>query len=123
MRKNQRPDTASGRLGEEAAAQLLAGAGYEILCRNYRSRFGEIDIIARKDSYLVFAEVKTREPHSLVHPLEAVTPAKQRKLLRTAGLYLAANPTKLQPRFDVIAVIMEKGAVLEITHLPGAFTG
>ena len=63
-----------GKAGEEAAASFLERKGYRILEQNYRVKGGEIDIIAQKGSYLVFAEIKERREDSLVSPLEAVTP-------------------------------------------------
>ena len=72
--------TASGRAGEEHIAQWLADHGYEMVARNYHSRYGEIDLIAQKAPYLCFIEVKTREENSLVSPFEAISPTKQRKI-------------------------------------------
>ena len=77
-----------GRLGEELAALLLAEQEYEILFRNYRCRFGEIDIIARKKGILVFVEVKTRTGNEFGEPAEAVTRSKQQKIRQTALHFL-----------------------------------
>lgn len=93
-----------GKAGEDFAARYLRKNGYQILERNYHSRFGEIDIIAGKGEYIVFVEVKTRKPGSMVSPLESVTPSKQRKIRQTARFYLAAHQDGLQPRFDVACV-------------------
>ena len=62
-----------GKKGEFLAARYLEEKGYTVIARNYHSRYGEIDLICRKDSYLVFIEVKARKVSSLVNPLEAVT--------------------------------------------------
>ncbi len=115
--------TDSGAAGEAQAAGYLEEKGCEILTRNYRTRFGEIDIIARSGPYILFAEVKTREAGSQVGPLEAVTLSKQRRVIKTAMLYLQSHPTELQPRFDVIAVTTVDGGktVREIQHLESAF--
>ncbi len=121
MQKKQAPDTASGVLGEEKAAEKLLEDGFEILCRNYRTRFGEIDIIAQNAEYIVFVEVKTRSRGSLGNPLEAVTAAKQHKIILAAQRYLQKHPAERQPRFDVIAVITENGTVREMNHLVNAF--
>lgn len=112
-----------GKAGEDAAAELLRKKGYEIVCRNSHSRFGEIDIIARNAEYLVFVEVKTREEHYQVSPLEAVTKSKQRKIVKTAVLYLQKNPTPLQPRFDVIGIVMKPDTqtVRSVEHIENAF--
>ncbi|MFU0833117.1 MAG: UPF0102 protein GXX17_05260 [Oscillospiraceae bacterium] len=114
----------SGSLGEQYAAEYLQSKGFRILARNYRSRFGEIDIIAENGQYIIFAEVKTRESFSLVGPEEAVTPAKQNKIAKTALMYLKKQPTRLQPRFDVIGVVTSKNGnqVLSLHHIENAFS-
>lgn len=112
----------SGPLGERACAQHLRKKGYRILDADYRTRFGEIDMIAEQGPYIVFVEVKTRGPHAIASPMEAVTPAKQQKLVRTASLYLSTHPCTLQPRFDVMEVEMTaQGTVRKIRHLKNAF--
>lgn len=116
-------DNSSGAAGEEFTAQFLQKKGYEILQRNYHSRYGEIDIIARGAGYLAFVEVKTREKGSIVEPLEAVTVSKQRKIIRTAQCYLQTGPQNLQPRFDVAAVTAVKSIPKEILYLKNAFSG
>lgn len=78
----------AGRLGEELAALLLEERDYEILERNYRSRFGEIDIIARRKDILTFVEVKTRSGEYYGTAAEAVTWSKQQKIRQTALEYL-----------------------------------
>lgn len=116
-------DNSSGKTGEDRAAEFLAEKGFRLLCRNYRSRFGEIDIIAENGRYLLFVEVKTRESGALTGPLEAVTPAKQRKIAKTALLYLESHPTKLQPRFDVIGIETsgKDRRILSVRHIENAF--
>ncbi len=108
----------TGARGEQAAAEFLRKKGYEIVGLNYRVRGGEIDVIAKNRRYLVFAEVKTRASGSFALAREYVTAAKQRRLVFAAGLYLAANPTKLQPRFDVIEIYTDSG---DISHIENAF--
>lgn len=114
----------SGSVGESCAAEYLSKCGYRILERNYHSRFGEIDIIAENDQYIIFTEVKTRRELSLVNPEQAVTPAKQRRIAKTALLYLQSHPTGLQPRFDVIGIVTagEKHAVQSLQHIENAFS-
>lgn len=102
----------SGKAGEDHIAQWLESRGYDIVARNFHSRFGEIDIIAQRGPYIAFVEVKARSQGSLVSPFEAITPAKQRKLVATAKLYLQQHPTNLQPRFDAAAVYLENGRVV-----------
>lgn len=77
-----------GRLGEELAAGYLQQEGYEILCRNYRCSFGEIDVIARKDGIICFVEVKTRSTDRYGQPAEAVNREKQRRIRLTAAFFL-----------------------------------
>lgn len=115
----------SGPFGETCAAEYLREGGFRILERNYRSRFGEIDIIAENGQYIVFTEVKTRRVFSLAEPEEAVTPGKQKKIARTALLYLQKNPTRLQPRFDVIGIVVTtdtKPSVRSLRHIRNAFS-
>ncbi|MCI8553854.1 MAG: YraN family protein [Clostridiales bacterium] len=114
----------SGAAGEVIAARFLREKGYTIEAANFRSRFGEIDIIASDTQYIAFVEVKTRSEDSRYTPREAVTEGKQARVLRTAALYLQQHPTSLQPRFDVVEVVTGKGKPLEaqeIDHLMGAY--
>jgi putative endonuclease len=112
-----------GATGETAAAQFLAAKGYEIIDRNVRFRVGELDLIARDGETLVFVEVKTRLSHRVGTGEEAITPAKQRQLVRLAELYLAAmgGPQPLC-RFDVVIVTAAAGG-WQCHHLPHAFLG
>lgn len=113
-----------GMLGEEFTAQRLQQRGYRILARNYHTPYGELDIIAATQKYIVFVEVKTRRDASMVQPEENVTPSKQKRLLRAALLYLQRHPTELQPRFDVAGVTMEpSGTVTGFHYLANAFEG
>ena len=73
------PNTGSGRLGEQLTAEYLEEKGYEIVERNFKCRFGEIDVIAQNDRYLAFVEVKTRSADGLSHPFEAITPSSARR--------------------------------------------
>ena len=82
---------AKGRAGEEAAAAYLAGKGYEIVKRNYYTRYGEIDIIAYDDDFLVFAEVKTRTGKKYGTGAQAVTSKKIEKIRMCASIYLGEN--------------------------------
>lgn len=114
---------ATGPRGEDAAARFLCRKGYRIRERNYRCRFGEIDIVAEGDGYLVFAEVKTRKEGAPMLPREAVDAHKRARLIKTAGLYLSCHAFgSLQPRFDVVEVFTRGGAVAEINLLENAFS-
>lgn len=114
-------DPGTGKAGEAHIAKLLKKNGYRILEKNYHSRFGEIDIIGENGQYIVFVEVKTRERGSMVSPLEAITPAKQRRLILTAETYLGLHPSGLQPRFDAAAVYTENGRIVGEEYLENAF--
>lgn len=91
---------------EQLAAQYLAGLGYQIIEHNFYSRTGEIDLIARENGYLVFIEVKYRKNNVSGCPEEAVTPAKQRKIIQTARYYMLRRgyPEATPCRFDVVAM-------------------
>ena len=112
-----------GNIGEDAAAIYLQKHGFEIIKRNYFSRYGEIDIIAKKDKYIVFVEVKTRKENAQSKACEALTYSKKNKIVKTAMIYLLYNPVDLQPRFDFIEVETDKfsGNVKFIDHIKNAF--
>ena len=110
-----------GPWGEALACEYLRGRGCRIVACNYRSRFGEIDVIAQNDRYLAFVEVKTRSADGLSHPFEAITPSKRAKVIKTAQYYLLNHETNLQPRFDAAAVFTENGALVKIEYLENAF--
>lgn len=112
----------TGGAGEQAVAGQLRKSGYTILERNFRCRFGEIDIIAQNSQYIVFVEVKTRSEKAAYSPLEAITAAKRRKILLTAQLYLQQKPSGRQPRFDAAAVFTENGQVIRTEYLENAFS-
>lgn len=115
----------TGKAGEDYTAAWLARQGYEILARNWRCRWGEADLIARKGNTAAFVEVKTRAPGSMTAPLEAVDRRKQGRLLRTAEAWLAQRGGDLQPRLDVAAVTVteEEGRLLisGFDYYEGAF--
>ena len=113
-----------GDWGEEAVCAWLKRHRYKVLARNFRCRLGEIDIIAANRDYIAFVEVKLRRDADFARALEAVTPAKQRRILMTAELYLQKYPTELQPRFDVAEVYAPEGMTTsrpEINYLEDAF--
>ena len=112
-----------GAWGEEAAADFLQAQGCAILARNFRTRWGEIDLVASDTGYLAFVEVKTRRSDRFSPACAAVDEAKQRRLILAAEGWLAAHPDSgLQPRFDVIEVYgPEGGPARAIHHLKNAF--
>ena len=114
-----------GAWGEQVARVYLEHHGYVILETNFRTRLGEIDIIAQDGKYTVFAEVKTRKNDRFAAAREHVTPAKQARILAAAEEWLQSHPDAPQPRFDVIEVYGEQGAPLppRINHLTDAFGG
>ena len=94
-----------GRQSEAAAVDHLRRLGYKILCRNYRTPFGEIDIIAKHKGVLVFIEVKARKSRRYGDPKWAVTPNKQRKISMVALAYLKKHHNlDTRSRFDVVTV-------------------
>ena len=100
----------TGLHGESLAAEFLTRRGYRVIDRNYHSRYGEVDIIALSDAYIVFVEVKVRQAGGKLHPTRYLrVPSKCRKLVKTALLYLQTHPEyqELQPRFDVAAITIE----------------
>ena len=100
-----------GQEGEQLAVRHLKRLGYRIICRNYRSPLGEIDIIARHRGVLVFVEVKSRSTETFGSPKLAVTPAKQRKLSQVAWHYLQQhNLTEASARFDVVTISRMQGS-------------
>ena len=109
--------------GEQAAAAWLEAHGYEILERNVRTRYGEIDLVARAGSVVVFVEVKSRTSGRFGHPSEAIVARKQRKLLRLAEAYLQSRHLEGRTvRFDAVAVHLDAtGGVVEIEHIADAF--
>lgn len=113
-----------GAWGEALAAKFLQKKHYTILATGYRSRYGEIDIIASNRRYLVFVEVKLRKSDRFANAFEYVDGYKQERIRTTASIYLAENPTELQPRFDVIEIYAPDGirtAMPRINHMEDAF--
>ena len=121
------PDTKDkktlGQFGEDTAVKFLKSKGYAIKSRNFRCRFGEIDIIAEDSKYLAFVEVKLRKDSSHGTAGEFVSPIKQNKLRKAAGYYLAVRDTQLQPRFDVVEVYTPYGigGKVYVRHITDAF--
>ena len=102
--------------GEAQAVKYLKKKKYEIVARNLRTKYGEIDIIARKDGVYVFVEVKRRTTDAFGKGFEAVDHRKQEKIRNSALLYCQINNIEALCRFDVISI--DSG---EITHIENAF--
>ena len=105
-----------GLWGENKAVEFLKAKNYTILARNYHSRFGEIDIIARKQNTIIFVEVKTRKNTAFGFPAEFVDYQKQQKIMKTAQLYINDDY-----RFDIIEVFHYDDNKVNFNHLKGAF--
>jgi len=120
MPKNLR---ASGDEAEEAAANHLLAQGYSVLTRNYRTRRGEIDIVAREGATLIFVEVKRGSPGSPIPPLLRVTLRKQARIIRAATDYLTQTEASFEfVRFDAMGLTPVRGGKWQVEHLRGAFT-
>jgi putative endonuclease len=112
-----------GRLGEDAAREYLRAKGLKFLTANFKSDRGEIDLVFRDGTCLVFVEVKTRSSEAWTRPAAAVNQRKQKLLSRTALDYLRLLKYPQTPfRFDVVEVLLEEGTVREIRHLPATFS-
>ena len=113
-----------GSWGENVAADYLIKKKYRLVSMNYRCRFGEIDLIVSNREYLVFVEVKLRKNADFADARDYVNRYKQDRIRMTASMYLAQNPTDLQPRFDVIEIYASDGTKTlnpQINHLEDAF--
>ena len=99
-----------GRWGEALVAEDMRRQGFRILAAGFQCRFGEIDLIAADDKYLIFTEVKLRTSEAFAPGRAAVDRRKQERLRATASLWLAEHPENLlQPRFDVAEVLAPRG--------------
>ncbi len=116
-----------GTAGEQLAAQHLQRRGLVIVDRNYRTRWGELDIVAVDGRAIVFCEVKTRRASARSGgPLEAVTPNKQARVRKMAASWLRERgrerPYASALRFDAIGIMVDAtGALVSLEHLEGAF--
>lgn len=110
--------TLAGREGEAKAARYLRKKKYEIIGANYRCRFGELDLIAKKRELVIFVEVKLRKNDHFGAAADAVTPLKREKLKKAALSWIAATESIAPTRFDVIEIYTETG---RINHIENAF--
>lgn len=114
----------SGAWGEALAAEYLRKKHFKIVAVGYHCRFGEIDLIVQDRKYLVFVEVKLRKSSDFARAMEHVDRNKQDKIRITASVYLSQNPTKLQPRFDIVEIYAPEGTETQnpqIRHMEDAF--
>lgn len=113
-----------GTWGETIAAEVLRRKGFAVIEKNYRSRYGEIDLIAEGQGMVVFAEVKLRKTALYGAAREFVNARKQERIKNTALLWLSEHETAAQPRFDVIEVYPPDGKTNfrpRVCHLEDAF--
>ena len=114
--------TVIGSEGERAAAAFLEARGYRILERNYRTKLGEIDLVAEEGRTLVFVEVKVRLNDRFGGPAAAITSAKQARIARLAQQYVASRRLAERAcRFDVVLIWGADPKTRRIELLPGAF--
>lgn len=116
-----------GKRAEQMVAETLRKNGAIISKMNYRSRYGEIDIVAETHKYLIFVEVKLRKKNSLVSPRQAVDPHKQRRIILTAKDYILKSQSSeaLKVRFDVAEVVydidLSDNITYKINYIKNAF--
>jgi putative endonuclease len=109
-----------GKEGEKYAADFLIAKGFEIVERNYRHQHGEIDLIVKKDNWLIFVEVKARSSYAFGHPEEFVDYKKVKVILEVADHYVYKNDWQGNVRYDIVSIKLKKGDP-EIVHLEDAF--
>ncbi|UCG78530.1 MAG: YraN family protein [Nitrospirota bacterium] len=109
-----------GKWGEDIAVSFLKKKGYKITERNYRSSFGEIDIIALHKGKLIFIEVKTRRTDEYGEPFEAIDSRKIERIRNSALMYLRSLDKELPVRFDVVSITVGDDSH-EVRHIDDAF--
>ena len=121
-KRNASPKARLGRRAERRAERLLRRRGCQVLARNYQRRTGEIDLVVLDGEQLAFVEVRHRGAGAWVSPLASVDAAKQRRLIRTAELYLADHPEHRfrEARFDIVGV-RERNLGIACEWIPNAF--
>jgi putative endonuclease len=110
----------TGAMGEKLAADFLTGKGFEVVERNYRSRRSEIDLIVRRENWLVFVEVKTRSSDAWGHPESFVTNEQRKLIYDAAEQYIYDNDWNGHIRFDIVSV--KPGVRPEIVHFEDAIS-
>jgi putative endonuclease len=114
-----------GRVGERLAREHLERLGYRVVAGNYRTRFGELDLIVCDDTSLVFVEVKTRRVGALESSVQAMTRDKQHRVRRMAAAWLVEAPDRPRSRelrFDLVAVTVDRDSrLVALDHFEAAF--
>lgn len=105
-----------GKKGEELAFNYLKGIGYELIERNFRCKFGEIDLIVKDGQVIVFVEVKYRSSDDYGSPKEAITNDKIKKIIKAAEYFIVKNNVNSLYRFDVVSIFKNN-----IEHIKNAF--
>ena len=109
-----------GQIGEDLAADFLVNKGYEILDRNWHFHHLELDIVAKDGDMLVVVEVKTRATDEFGEPDLAVTPSKQKSIIKSADAYIIQHDLDVETRFDIVSIIIS-GKEKRIEHIEDAF--
>ncbi len=121
---NDERQKALGRRGEQIAVEHFQRLGYEVVARNHRTRFGELDLVVSDGASLVFVEVKTRRAGT-ASPWENLHDGKQRRVRKMAAAWLAETPGRPyaeELRFDGVAVVLTSaGELVALDHVEGAF--
>ena len=114
--------SSAGHEAETLATDYLMKQGYHILERNFRSKLGEIDIIAKDDEAYCFVEVRMRKSREHGHPSETITLFKRQRLIRTAQIYLSQkNLEDIEARFDIVALVPQRSGHYKIEVIKNAF--
>jgi putative endonuclease len=109
-----------GKIGEKLAEEYLINHSYRILHRNWRAKRYEVDIIAQKNDFLVFCEVKYRTSNLFGEPESSVTLQKQKNIIKAAAIYIGRCHWKGESRFDIIS-ILKQGETTKINHIENAY--
>ena len=107
-------------------AEYLRRRGFRLLAAGWQCRYGEIDLIAEDEQYILFTEVKLRKSAAFAPARASVDRRKQARLRTTAELYLQQHPSPLQPRFDVVEILAPQGMATKrpgIRQIENAFSG
>ena len=111
-----------GDIGEQTAVRYIENKKMKVINRNYRSRYGEIDIICRDEKIISFVEVKLRKENSFFRGIDAVDKRKKNKIIKTSYVYMQENNINLQPRFDIAEITCNNnGQVKRINYISNAF--
>jgi putative endonuclease len=114
-------ETRRGRAGEDLAAAFLTLVGYDVVERNVRVAGGEIDLVARREGWLILCEVRLRTEHGFGHPAETVQGRKLHALVRAGRAYVARRPRETTCwRFDLLTVRFTSPTEAQVQHFPGA---